>query len=173
MPSVDGSWPKNRWKSPPSPTTKVQVSGGAVTPKPADFYRTSTGAATCAVRVWFLCGPRAPSGRPSRAPTSWPGGARTPLPWVKAAFSQRRVVTILPPKRPPRIPGRSVSASSDDVANPSLDVAATASMSGREISSRQPILAARIQIKAHGQESVDKRLPAPSGLIQPKEVHPA
>ncbi len=24
MPSVDGLWPKNRWKSPPSPTAKVQ-----------------------------------------------------------------------------------------------------------------------------------------------------
>jgi hypothetical protein len=44
MPSVDGLWPKNRWKSPPSPTTKVLVRRGAATPKPGDFYRTSTGA---------------------------------------------------------------------------------------------------------------------------------
>ncbi|MEA2686171.1 MAG: hypothetical protein QOE93_1366 [Actinomycetota bacterium] len=42
MPSVGGLWPKNRWKSPPSPTTNVQIREGAATPKLADFYRTST-----------------------------------------------------------------------------------------------------------------------------------
>ena len=42
MPSVDGWWPKNRWKSPPSPTVKAQVRRGSATPDRADFYRTST-----------------------------------------------------------------------------------------------------------------------------------